>query len=696
MSLLNLMTEAKGAFWEGESCLRQILDNTTAVVYVKDREGRFLFVNRHFLRVFRLEEVEVIGRRGQEIFPPAIAAAHEYNDRRVLAADAAIEFEETAPLDDGEHTYISSKFPLCDREGQTCAVCGISTDITERKRTETALRKVALGISAVTGPDVFAEIIRHLAETLDADLVFFSTPKADCPGRLQTLAVWCDGRLMEPMEYELAGSPCEHVVGQAFRYIPTEVTRRFPGEALLIELGMDSYAGYPLFDTAGQAIGLLAVLRRGPLPNPEFTEAMLRIFSVRATTELERLAADEARHQAEAERARLEKQLRQAQKMEAIGQLTGGIAHDFNNILTSVMGYIVMGKDKAEQLGEAKLARYLERAHQSSQRARELIQQMLTFSRGQRGEPRPLALAPLIQEAVKWLSISLPSSIELHADLAPNLPPTLLDPVPMEQVIMNLCINARDAMAERGVIRIGLRLAEHHQALCASCRKTVSGHFIELAVGDTGPGIPPETLERMFEPFYSTKEVGKGSGMGLSVVHGIVHEYGGHVLVQSAPGQGALFRVLFPPLSSEATADSVGTASNATTEREPLRGRVLVVDDETAVGEFMQDLLEEWGLTVTVFSDSVEGRDSFMRNPQAFDLAVLDQTMPRLNGLDLARDLLRHRPELPVILYTGHREALSESQVQAAGVRALMRKPVEVAELHALLETLLPAVVSTA
>jgi CheY-like chemotaxis protein len=266
----------------------------------------------------------------------------------------------------------------------------------------------------------------------------------------------------------------------------------------------------------------------------------------------------------------------------------------------------------------------------------------------------------------------------------------------MEQVIMNLCINARDAMAERGVIRIGLRLAEHHQALCASCRKTVSGHFIELAVGDTGPGIPPETLERMFEPFYSTKEVGKGSGMGLSVVHGIVHEYGGHVLVQSAPGQGALFRVLFPPLASGAAADSAGTASNATTERQPLRGRVLVVDDEAAVGEFMQDLLEEWGLTVTVFSDSVEGRDGFMRNPQAFDLAVLDQTMPQLAGLDLARDLLQHCPVLPVILYSGHREALSESQIRAAGVRALIHKPVEVDELYNLIRTLLPPVVSTA
>ena len=359
------------------------------------------------------------------------------------------------------------------------------------------------------------------------------------------------------------------------------------------------------------------------------------------------------------------------------------------------MGYIVMGMDKAEQLGEAKLARYLERAHQSSQRARELIQQMLTFSRGQRGEPRPLALAPLIQEAVKWLDVSLPSSIELGIDLAPNLPSVLLDPVPIEQVIMNLCINARDAMTERGAIHIGLHLADHDQAVCASCRKTVSGRFLELAVGDTGPGIALEVLERMFEPFYSTKAMGKGSGMGLSVVHGIVHEYGGHVLVRTTPGRGALFQVLFPPLSRAEAADSTGTSSGEPAGRRGLQGRVLVVDDEPAVGEFMQDLLEEWGLVVTVFNNSLEGRDCFSRHPQAFDLAVVDQTMPHLTGLELARDLLQHRPDLPVILYTGHREALTEAQAQAAGVRALVRKPVAVDQLHALLETLLPAVIPT-
>ena len=929
------------ALRDSEARLRQILDHATAVVYVKDRDGRHLFVNQQFLRIFGLEESAVLGQTSEAFFPPAIAAAHRRNDLEVLAADAAIEFEETALLGDGEHVFLSLKFPLRDRDGTTYAVCGFSTDITERKRTETALRKVALGISAVTGPGVFAEIVRHLAETLDADLVFFSTPKADCPGRLETLAVWCDGRLMEPMEYELAGSPCEHVVGQSFRYIPADLTRRFPGEALLIELGMDSYAGYPLFDSTGKAIGLLAVLRRGPLPNPDFTEAMLRIFSVRATTELERLSAETARRQsessyraifeasedaifvhdfdtgaivdvnpkacalygytceemwrlnvgdlssgvppytleeavrwieraktvgpvqiewhrrnkdgslhwdevrikratiggmqrilaftreitqrkereealrksedrlravveaaldciigmdaegrviefnpaaercfgyrraevlgrsladaiiperyraahqrglthhlatgqgpylgqrievnalradgsefpaelaiavaqgpegliyigylrdigerrqAEAERARLETQLRQAQKMEAIGHLTGGFAHDFNNILTSIMGYVVLVMERVERLGDAKLTRYLERTHQSGQRARALIQQMLTFSRGQRGEPRSLALAPVVEEAVKLLGASLPSSIEIHTELASALPPALLDPVQVEQVVMNLCLNARDAMVGKGTLRLGLRLVEEGSAVCASCRKGVSGRFVELTVADTGPGIAPEVLERMFEPFYTTKEVGKGSGMGLSMVHGIVHEHGGHLLVETTPGTGTVFRVLFPPLvapTEPAGADGAAPANAA--EQRGLRGRVLLVDDEPTVAEFMQDLLEEWGLTVAAFTSSPEARDAFAREPSTFDLAVLDQTMPRLTGLELAQILLQRRPDLPVILYTGYQEAFTAEQVRALGIRALVRKPVDVAEFHPLVESLLPS-----
>ena len=380
--------------------------------------------------------------------------------------------------------------------------------------------------------------------------------------------------------------------------------------------------------------------------------------------------------------------------MEAIGHLTGGIAHDFNNILTGVMGYIALAGERRASQRDARLGKYLEQAHLASVRARDLIQQMLTFSRSRRGEARPLSLAPLVKESLKLLRSTLPATIELKTELDADLPAVLLDPVQIGQVLLNLCINARDAMPGGGAIRVGLRLVEEVDQICGSCRSRVPAQgLVELSVRDTGGGIAPEVLERMFEPFFSTKEVGKGSGMGLATVHGIVHEHGGHVLVDSAPGQGALFRVLLPlPAGSPAslTPERPGRAAGASRPDVQLRGRVLVVEDEDMVGEFMTDLLEGWGLSVVVAPNPEEARELFTADSEGFDLVVTDYTMPKGTGLDLARELKALRSELPVILYTGHSEAVNEQDAARCGVCALVKKPLEPATLLSLMRVHLP------
>jgi nitrogen-specific signal transduction histidine kinase/CheY-like chemotaxis protein len=394
------------------------------------------------------------------------------------------------------------------------------------------------------------------------------------------------------------------------------------------------------------------------------------------------------------ERAQLEAEYHHSKKMEAIGQLAGGIAHDFNNILTGVMGYIVLAQEhvaeRGDGSGDTKLVRYLDRAQHSGQRARDLIQQMLTFSRGQRGEPRPLQLAPLIKETVKLLGATLPSSVEFTTQLDDAAPAALLDPVQVEQVLMNLCINARDAMQGSGRIEVRLVESQCAQATCASCRQPVRGRYLEVCVSDNGPGIAPDVLERMFEPFFSTKEVGKGSGMGLATVHGIVHEHGGHVLVESAPGQGTRFRILFPPLEGAPDAAVSAQVEAVQPQRRPaISGRVLVVDDDVAAGDFMGDLLDTWGLDVTVMRDSLAALEGLRQQPQAFNLVVLDQTMPRMKGLELARELRALRADLPLILYSGYGEDITEDQLHAAGVAARIRKPVDTEELRTILRRLL-------
>jgi len=396
-----------------------------------------------------------------------------------------------------------------------------------------------------------------------------------------------------------------------------------------------------------------------------------------------------ARRQNEVQRAELESQLRQAQKMEAIGQLTGGIAHDFNNILTSVTGYVVLATERAQALGEATIMRQLAQAHIAAQRARDLISQMLAFARRQRGVRRPLRLAAELRQSAQLLRSTLPSSIDLCTELDDATPAVLSDSVQIEQVLFNLCINARDAITGSGAVKIGLCTAVL-SGVCASCKAPVNGRWAVLSVADTGSGVPPAVLERMFEPFFTTKEVGRGSGMGLAMVHGIVHDHGGHLLVDPAEPNGSVFRVLLPlALATGAEAAVAGNAAPASADR--LKGRVLLVEDEAMVAAFMSELLAGWGLDVEHCTDPLEAERRLGERSAAIDLLLTDQTMPGMTGLALAQRAAELRPGLPVLLYTGFGEGLDEADLTRSGVRTLLRKPVDRESLRAALREALPA-----
>ncbi len=395
------------------------------------------------------------------------------------------------------------------------------------------------------------------------------------------------------------------------------------------------------------------------------------------------------RKREDARRAELEAQLRQAQKMEAIGHLTGGIAHDFNNLLAAIMGYVGLAIERQAPYGDTRLAKQLEQAHLSCERARDLIRQMLTFSRGQRGEPRPVALGTAIGEATQLLRASLPATIQMRVDCSDELPAVLIDPVQLDQVLMNLCINARDALHGIGTLRVSTDWRSGWNGVCSSCRQSLAGDFVELSVTDNGPGISAEVLDRIFEPFFSTKEVGQGSGMGLATVHGIVHEHSGHIVVDTTPGFGTRFVVLLPPLGA-GTAGSVRDlhrSERAAAARVPevLRGRVLLVDDEAPVLGFMRELLENWGLDVTALADPESARQLFVAGKEKFDLLLADQTMPQLTGTQLARSLSALRPGLPIVLYSGYREAVGDDELAGLDVLAVLEKPVDPAALHRLM-----------
>ncbi|VTU23848.1 Blue-light-activated protein [Variovorax sp. PBL-H6] len=395
------------------------------------------------------------------------------------------------------------------------------------------------------------------------------------------------------------------------------------------------------------------------------------------------------RRAAECERERLEAQLRQAQKMEAIGQLTGGIAHDFNNILTSVIGYLVLGQERAETLADARLQHQLGQAHLAAQRARELIAQMLAFARRQRSQRRTLALGPLVDQTLQLLRATLPSSVSLEFAAPPATGAHALhvavDAVHLEQVLFNLCINARDAISGSGWIRVRLGRGGGGWT-CASCRAQVdAGRWVELSVADSGSGIAPDLIDRIFEPFTSSKEVGRGSGMGLAMVHGIVHDHGGHVIVETVQGAGSVFRVMLPPASG-AEVDTPD-APVVRAAGEALRARVMVVDDEVMVGDFMVELLSGWGVDVVLHRSPLDALAWLADSSQPLDLLITDQTMPQLDGLQLARRATDQRPKLPVLLYTGNADAVDEANAKEHGVSGVLHKPVDHQALRTLMES---------
>jgi len=397
-----------------------------------------------------------------------------------------------------------------------------------------------------------------------------------------------------------------------------------------------------------------------------------------------------ARRDAETARLALEAQLRQAQKMEAIGQLTGGIAHDFNNILTSVIGYLVLGEERCKSVGDAVLLRQLGQAHLAAQRARDLIGQMLAFARRQRGEARVLDVAPLVRQTLRLLRATLPSSVTLDGnagvdDLGSPLC-VAIDPVQLEQVLFNLCINARDALDGAGRISVHLRAHAHERWQCASCRAPVDdGPWVELSVADGGSGIAPELQERIFDPFFSTKAPGSGSGMGLAMVHGIVHGHGGHLRLRTEPGAGSVFSVMLPRAAATPTAFPDPAPTRAAAEAPALRGSVLVVEDDPMVGDFLVERLASWGLRVRLQREPQTAAAWLAEPAHETDLLVTDQTMPHMTGLQLAARARALRPTLPVVLVSGNAGSFDPQELARCGVHALLRKPIDAERLRAVL-----------
>jgi two-component system cell cycle sensor histidine kinase/response regulator CckA len=373
--------------------------------------------------------------------------------------------------------------------------------------------------------------------------------------------------------------------------------------------------------------------------------------------------------------ALVEGRLRQWQKMEALGTLAGGIAHDFNNILLPIQ--INTELMLAAENDGTPTARRLAQILDAARRGRDMVSQILAFARRKDEDRRPVDIVAVIQESMKLLRISMPKTIFISESL--DIPSAFAraDPTQIGQVLMNLGSNAAHAMRDRpGTFEVRLSEVKLDADEAGRYVGLKPGAYIRLTASDTGPGMTPEVLERIFEPFFTTKSSGEGSGLGLSVVHGIVKSHGGAITVTSQPGRGTTFTILLPLIP-----ESEGPAEAGESEAPRGDERVLFVDDEPLQSKAMTRLLGHLGYRVSAMTDPVEALREFRRDPSAFDVVILDQTMPRLTGGELATAILEIRPEMPIVLCTGFSEGLSEGQAAALGIRAFLWKPFSLREI---------------
>jgi len=372
----------------------------------------------------------------------------------------------------------------------------------------------------------------------------------------------------------------------------------------------------------------------------------------------------------EAEKKKLEFQLQQVQKIEAIGTLAGGVAHDFNSILSIIIGNTELAMDEVPEENPAHLN--LEEINAASIRGKNIVRQLLSFSRKAVLERQPMHIIPIIKDSLKFLRATIPTSIDIRQDIQATDDTVLADSTQIHQIMMNLVTNSSHAIEAEGVIKIGIENVVLNEDSCALYTDLTPGNYIKVTVSDTGQGVAPEAIDRIFDPYFTTKEVDKGSGIGLSVVHGIVKSHGGAIRVKSELGKGTTFTVFFPAVETK-------TDSEIETDEKLPSGdeRILFIDDEESIAKLGHQRLERLGYKVEAKTSPIEALELFRAKPDLFDLVITDLTMPKMTGDKLVKEILNIRSGIPIILCTGFIEKIDEKKAKAIGVADYIEKPVD-------------------
>jgi two-component system cell cycle sensor histidine kinase/response regulator CckA len=902
---------------ESERFLQTIIDSEPECVKLLARDGTLLMMNQAGLAMIDADSIDQV--RGKSVYGMVLPQYRPDFSRlteEAFQGKAGLLAFEAEGLK-GRRIWLETKaVPLRDEQNGIMAALGITRDITAQKQSEEMLRNIAMRVSAKTGEDYFRAVTKFIVRELGTDMAFIGELLHD--GRtIRTIALYVDGSYGENFEYDIAGTPCENVIGRSFCFHPAGMRSLFPHDALLARLGIESYAGIPLSDSAGSPSGGLVTLGRAPLrqEDRERIIMVLRIFAGRAAAELERAQAEAALKMSEqryrqllesitsyiytvtvkkgravstshgsaclavtgyraeeyaahpflwyqmvhdadkqavlaqaalvlagghpqplehrlyhkngslvwvrntivprfdsqgtlvaydgviediterkrteffiksiletvdegfviidrnlnvvnanraylvqigmdlgqivgkkcyevghrisrpcyeegedcvvrsaiesksartmihthydaagnpvfvetkafplrgdsgevvaaieivndiTERKRLEDQLRQSQKMEAVGMLAGGIAHDFNNILTAIVGYGNLLKMKTPA-DDPRIA-YAEQILDSAARAANLTQSLLAFSRKQVINPRPLDLNDTVRRFEKLLKRVIGEDIELRTSPGPGEMTIMADSSQIEQVLMNLATNARDAMPNGGTLEITTSRASIDEEFRKVHGFGMPGPYAVITLSDTGTGIEEAALPHLFEPFYTTKQTGKGSGLGLAIVYGIMKQNKSYILVESEPGRGTTFRLYFPLIA--ATAPPSPAESREADHGGP--ETILLAEDDSALRQLASTMLTEFGYTVIQAADGEDAVAKFRANASSIALAILDVVMPRKGGKEVYDEIVRINPEVRVLYISGYNAEILQSKGIAEGATNFILKPVSPTDL---------------
>jgi PAS domain S-box-containing protein len=640
----NLMTgrlkQSMESIRESEEKYRGIYENALEGMFQTTIEGRFIRSNPAMARILGYESPEDLITSMTDIIRQLYVNPA---DRLALIAEISehgevfgreIQFS----CKDKRKIWVSvSARMVRDISGRPSFIEGFLTDISRRKQAEEAL----------------AESRNYLDEIINsvADPMFVKDR--------QHRWVLVNNALCAFM-----GHPREEILGKSdYDYFPkSEADVFWSKDEAVLTSGMENINEEALTDAQGTVHTI--VTKKTFYTDKKGEKYIVAI--IRDITDQKR---------SEEEKKRLEARLAQAQKMEAIGTLAGGIAHDFNNILSAIIGYTELAMDDIPQPGKAQAD--LKEVLKAGERAKELVKQILAFSRMTETEYSPLALRTVVKESLMMLRSVIPSTIEIRQNLTVS-GLVMSDPTQINQIMINLCTNAVHAMDETGgVLEVSLQEVSLDRTAGSPDLDLASGPYMKLTVRDTGKGMPPEVKGRMFEPYFTTKELGRGTGLGLSVVHGIVKSHGGAITCTSIPREGTTFEVYLPKIRSEETRLEYE-------EEKPLplgHERILFIDDEQSLANLATKMLSSRGYRVDARTSSIEALELFRKDPGRFDLVITDMTMPGMTGDRLAQELLIIRPGIPVILCTGYNEHITEERTREIGIRRFILKPLDMRSL---------------